>query len=169
MEKVDVDELESRLGPGSVRVSLTKPLGSTNVSANHYELEPGEQLAFGVHAHSDQEEVFFVTAGAVTFESYPDRDAALAGGDDDGGESVTATAGEVVRVAPGEYQCGRNDGDDRAVVVGVGAPRESGDLDLLRVCETCGERTDHSIELTDDRDAILAVCDDCGGETARYT
>jgi mannose-6-phosphate isomerase-like protein (cupin superfamily) len=166
MEKVDVDELDSRMGPGSVRASLAKPLGLTNMGANHYELAPGEQLAFGVHAHENQEEVFFVQAGEVTFETYPDREAAVAG---EGGETVVAAAGDVVRVAPGEYQCGRNDGDERAMVTAVGAPQDPGDLDLLRECEPCGERTAHRIELTDDRDAILAVCDVCGGETARYT
>jgi mannose-6-phosphate isomerase-like protein (cupin superfamily) len=166
MEKVDVDELESRMGPGSVRASLTKPLGLSNLGANHYELAPGEQLAFGLHAHSDQEEVFVVQSGTVSFETYPDRDAARAG---EGGETVTARTGDVVRAAPGEYQCGRNDGSERAIVFAIGAPQDGGDLDLLRDCEPCGERTDHHIELTDDRDAVLAVCDACGGETARYT
>lgn len=169
MEKVAVDELESRMGPGSVRASLTKPLGLANMGANHYELAPGEHLAFGVHAHEYQEEVFVVQQGAVTFETYPDRDAALAGAESEDAETVVAHAGEVVRAAPGEYQRGRNDGDDRAVVFAVGAPQDPGDLDLLRDCEPCGERTPHRIELTDDRDAILAVCETCGGETARYT
>jgi uncharacterized cupin superfamily protein len=169
MEKVTLDELASRMGPGSVRASLTKPLGLANLGANHYELAPGESLAFGVHAHERQEEVFLVQAGAVTFETYPDHDAALAGPDGEDAETVVATAGEVVRAAPGEYQRGRNDGDDRAVVFAVGAPQDPGELDLLRECETCGGRTAHRIELTDDRDAILAVCEDCGGETARYT
>ncbi|MFC6952490.1 cupin domain-containing protein [Halorubellus litoreus] len=169
MKKVSVDELESRMGPGSVRASLAKPLGLANLGANHYELEPGESLAFGVHAHERQEEVFVVQEGAVTFETYPDRDAALAGPDGDDAETVVAQAGEVVRAAPGEYQRGRNDGDERAVVFAVGAPQDPGDLDLLRDCEPCGERTAHRIELTDDRDAILAVCEDCDGETARYT
>ncbi|NHN43501.1 cupin domain-containing protein [Halorubellus sp. JP-L1] len=166
MEKVDVDELDSRMGPGSVRASLTKPLGLTNMGANHYELAPGERLAFGVHAHENQEEVFLVQAGTVTFESYPDRAAAEAGVD---GERVEATAGDVVRVDVGEYQCGRNEGDERAVVFGVGAPRDGGDLDLLRDCEPCGERTAHRIELADDRESISAVCERCGSETARYT
>ncbi|WP_323677523.1 cupin domain-containing protein [Halorubellus sp. PRR65] len=168
MDKVDVDELESRLGPGSVRASLTKPLGLANLGANHYELAPGERLAFGVHAHEHQEEVFVVQSGTVTFEAYPDRDAALAGSDGEDAETVVARAGEVVRAAPGEYQCGRNDDDERAVVFAVGAPRDPGDLDLLRECDACGDRTAHRIELTDDRDAILAVCERCGGETARY-
>jgi uncharacterized cupin superfamily protein len=170
MEKVDVDELESRMGPGSVRASLTKPLGLAALGANHYELEPGESLAFGVHAHEHQEEVFVVQAGAVTFETYPDREAAVAGAvDGDGrGETVVVRAGEVARAAAGEYQRGRNEGEARAVVFAVGAPQDAGDLDLLRECDGCGERTAHRIELADDRSAVLAVCEGCGGETARY-
>lgn len=174
MEKVDVDELESRMGPGSVRASLSKPLGLANLGANHYELDPGESLAFGVHAHEHQEEVFVVQAGAVTFETYPDREAAIAGAtggseeNDDRGDSVVVHAGEVARAAPGEYQRGRNDGAERAVVFAVGAPRDAGGLDLLRDCGACGARTAHRIELADDRSAALAVCEACEGETARY-
>ena len=127
MEKVDVDELESRMGPGSVRASLTKPLGLANLGANHYELEPGESLAFGVHAHERQEEVFVVQAGAVTFETYPDREAAVAGAvdGDDRGEAVVVRAGEVARAAAGEYQRGRNEGEARARSCSRSAPRRT--------------------------------------------
>jgi mannose-6-phosphate isomerase-like protein (cupin superfamily) len=168
MEKVDVDELGSRMGPGSVRASLTNPLGLANLGANHYELEPGESLAFGVHAHEHQEEVFVVQAGAVTFETYPDRSAAVASEDGGSGETVVVRAGEVARAAAGEYQRGRNEGEERAVVFAVGAPQDAGDLDLLRECDACGERTAHRIELAEDRSAVLAVCEACGGESARY-
>ena len=177
-----MDELESRMGPGSVRASLAKPLGLANLGANHYELEPGESLAFGVHAHEHQEELFVVQAGAVTFETYPDREAAIAGGagsssgasgaggagGDDRGETVVVEAGEVARAASGEYQRGRNEGAARAVVFAVGAPRDAGELDLLRECDACEARTAHRIELADDRSAVLAVCETCEGETARY-
>jgi len=165
-----VDELESRMGPGTVRASLTKPLGLANLGANHYELDPGESLAFGVHAHEHQEELFVVQSGAVTFETYPDREAAVASGTDGEGrgETVVVEAGEVARAASGEYQRGRNEGDERAVVFGVGAPQNAGDLDLLRECDACEARTAHRIELADDRSAVLAVCEACEGETARY-
>lgn len=165
-----MDELESRMGPGSVRASLTKPLGLANLGANHYELEPGESLAFGVHAHEHQEELFVVRSGAVTFETYPDREAAVAGGTDGEGrgETVVVRAGEVARAASGEFQRGRNEGAARAVVFAVGAPRDAGELDLLRDCDACEARTAHRIELADDRSAVLAVCEACEGETARY-
>jgi uncharacterized cupin superfamily protein len=166
METVDFDELESRLGPGRLRASLRKDLHLEELGANYYELDPGEQLAFGVHAHGDQEEVFFVTDGQVTFETYETREAAMAGA---GGESVVVDAGGAIRFKAGEYQCGRNESDAPAKVIGVGAPADPGDLDLLRDCETCGERTIHRIELSDDTTEILAVCEDCEGETARYT
>jgi uncharacterized cupin superfamily protein len=168
MEKVDVDELDSRMGPGTVRASLSKRLALTNLGANHYVLEPGESLAFGVHAHEHQEELFVVQAGAVTFETYPNRAAAVAGADADDATTVVVRAGEVARAAPGEYQRGRNAGDERAVVFAVGAPQDAGDLDLLRECDACEARTAHRIELADDRSAVLAVCEACDGETARY-
>ena len=155
MEKVRIEDVSSYMGPATVKRALSKPLGATDVALNYYELEPGDSFAFGYHAHGDQEEVFYLQAGRVTFET------------EDG--PVTAAAGEVVRFGPGEYQRGVNEGDERVVALAIGAPQDAGDLDLRRHCETCGERTSNTIEMTDDRDALVTICERCGAETGRFT
>ena len=154
MEKVDIADVDSRMGPSAVRKRLTESLGTTDVSLNYYELEPGDSFAFGYHAHGDQEEVFYVQSGAVTFET------------EDGEFDVGA--GELVRFAPGEYQQGTNEGDERVVALGLGAPRESGDLDMRRDCENCGERTPNRIEMADSGEAVVTRCERCDAETGRF-
>lgn len=69
MRKRDVSEMESRMGPASVIRPLTDALGLSDFAMNYYELEPGECFAYGFHAHEKQEEVFYVQAGTVTFET----------------------------------------------------------------------------------------------------
>lgn len=98
--------------------------------------------------------MFIVTSGTVTFET-------------DEGE-IVVESGEAIRFAPGEYQQGTNAGTERVEAIALGAPQDGGDLDLLRDCETCGERTSQTIEWTDDRDAKLTRCVDCGERTGRF-
>jgi uncharacterized cupin superfamily protein len=155
MEKVRIEELDSYMGPAAEKRPLTDALDADDVAINHYELAPRDSFAFGYHAHQDQEEVFYVQSGTVTFET--------AGG------PVEVGAGETIRFAPGEYQRGTNEGDDRVVALAIGAPRESGDTDVLRDCSDCGKRTAQRIEMTDDRDALVTLCVDCGAETGRFT
>lgn len=154
MEKVTIADRDSRMGPADVKRPLTDALGATDLALNYYELAPGDSLGFGYHRHDDQEEVFYVQSGTVTFET------------EDG--DVPVASGEVVRFAPGEWQLGTNEGDDRAVVLGMGAPRDSRELTMVRHCADCGERTEQSISLTDERDAVVTTCVDCGAETGRF-
>ncbi|WP_137284260.1 cupin domain-containing protein [Halorussus salinisoli] len=154
MEKVRIENVESRTGPADVKRPLTRALGATDLSLNYYELAPGDSFAFGYHAHSNQEEVFYVQSSTVTFET------------DDG--EVEATSGEVVRFAPGDYQRGVNRGDERVVALALGAPQDSGDLDLRRDCPDCGERTTNTIERAGDETGLVTVCEDCGAETGRF-
>lgn len=154
MEKVRIEDVDSKMGPASVARPLNEALGTTDVSVRYYELEPGESFAFGYHTHFDQEEVFYVQSGAVTFET--------ASGD------VAVTAGEAVRFGPGEYQRGVNEGDERVVALTLGAPKETTDLEMMRHCEVCGDRTPNTIEITDDQTELLTRCDDCGAETGRF-
>lgn len=153
MEKIRLSNVESQTGPASVKRPLTEALGATNLALNYYELAPGDSFAYGLHAHDAQEEVFYVQAGTVTFETAD--------------EPVMASAGDVVRFAPGEFQRGVNEADERVVALALGAPRESGALDLRRHCETCDEMTPNTIDSTESGD-IVTLCDRCGAETDRF-
>jgi uncharacterized cupin superfamily protein len=155
MEKVRIDDVESHTGPAAVKRPLTAALDATDLALNYYELAPGDSFAFGYHAHGDQEEVFYVQSGTVTFET------------EDG--SIEADSGDVVRFAPGEYQRGVNRGEDRVVALALGAPKESGDLDLRRECPECDDRTANDIRrASDDGEALVTVCEDCGAETGWF-
>lgn len=155
MRKRDVSEMESRMGPASVIRPLTDALGLSDFAMNYYELEPGECFAYGFHAHEKQEEVFYVQAGTVTFETLE--------GD------VEVGAGELIRFGPGEYQQGVNRGDDRVVALAMGAPQDAGETEILRDCEDCDDRTPHRLELADGKNAVLTICEECGAETGRFT
>lgn len=155
MRKVRLAELSSRMGPADVSYPLADALGTADVSLNYYELDEGDSTAFGYHAHAEQEEVFYVQEGTVTFRTA------------DG--PVHVESGSLVRFGPGEYQRAVNEGAERAVVLAVGAPREAGKTEIYRYCENCGEETTQTIELADDRESIVARCENCGNETGRFT
>lgn len=167
MEKVSIDDVEpSTWDPESRthdRRGLTEPLNASDVSIVHYVLEPGERFSGAVHAHMDQEEVFVVVEGEATFE--------VEVGDEIGGEDegeVTVGENEVVRFAPGEFQSGWNDADERLVAFGLGAPRDSEDVHISRIptldenveCPDCGRG---DMRIPDEDDSGL-VCPDCGAE-----
>ncbi|WP_135823423.1 cupin domain-containing protein [Halorussus ruber] len=156
MEKVRVEEVESRAGPADVKRPLTTALGATDLAVNYFELAPGDSFAFGYHAHSDQEEVFYVQSGTVTFETEEGQ--------------VEVSSGELVRFAPGEYQRGVNEAenDSRAVALALGAPQESGDLDLRRECSDCGDRTSNTVQRADEGAGLVTICEECGAETGRF-
>ncbi len=155
MEKVDVDELDDWMGPASVKRPLGKAIGAEGLAANYYELAPGDSFAFGYHAHEDQEELFYVLEGTATFET--ER------GD------VTVEADEAIRFSPGEFQRGRNETDERVRAIAVGAPADAGELTLLRECGPCGERTEQTIEPTEEKDALVTRCLACDAETGRFS
>jgi mannose-6-phosphate isomerase-like protein (cupin superfamily) len=155
MRKCSLDDAETRMGPAAVKRPLTDPLGIENAALNYYELAPGDAFGFGYHRHADQEEVFYVQCGTVTFETE-------AG-------SVTVSADEAVRFGPGEWQVGRNEGEERVVALAMGAPRDAGETEMRRECPDCGERTPNRIEFAGDREALVTLCTDCGAETGRFT
>ena len=155
MEKVRIDDIESRASPADERRPLADALGAEHVSVNHYELAPGESFAFGYHAHDEQEEIFVVQSGRVTFET------------DDG--DVAVGAGEAIRFAPGEFQQGVNEGNERVVALALGAPRDSELVEMRRHCPDCDERTPNAIERAEDEDAVLVTrCADCGAVTGEF-
>lgn len=154
MEKIRIEDVESRTGPADVKRPLTAALAATDLALNYYELAPDDSFAFGYHAHSNQEEVFYVQSGTVTFETQ------------DGEFEVGP--GELVRFAPGEYQRGVNRGDERVVALALGAPKESGDLDVRRECPDCDERTSNRIERAEEGEGLVTICEECGAETGRF-
>lgn len=155
MKKVSIADVDGWMGPAEEKRSLTKALGLESVALNHYVLMPGDSFAFGYHRHTDQEEVFVVLEGTATFET------------EEGG--VMVGAGEAVRFAPGEYQRGTNEGSERVVALAVGAPRDMGETEILRECSDCGERTPQSVERSEDGEALVTVCEECGSVTGRFT
>ena len=155
MERVSVDDLDPGLSHSDVeRHGLSGPLGTTGVAVNHFRIPPGEGLPGGLHAHADQEELFYVVAGEATLErlgrSGPGRT----------GEGVTLNAGEAVRFAPGEFQSGWNDSEEPLVVLAMGAPRDSENVRLPVDCPECG----HGGMCMDVSERIELVCPDCGIE-----
>lgn len=155
MEKVSIDNIDSAVDSADVRRSLTDALDTWNVAINYYELAPGESFAYGYHTHENQEEVFIVQSGTVTFETEV--------GD------VTVKAGEAIRFTPGEYQQGINRGVDRVNAIAIGAPKETGDSEILRDCDSCGKETSQTVEWSEDRDEKLVQCLECGTTSGRYS
>lgn len=154
MQKVGIDDVEDRMGPASVARQVSDALEATNMAMRYYELAPTESFAFGYHAHENQEEVFYIQSGAVTFET------------EDG--DVDVEAGELVRFAPGEYQQGVNTGSERVIAFALGAPQDTGNTTMLRHCEGCGGRTTNYLKMADSGDELLARCSDCDAETGRF-
>jgi quercetin dioxygenase-like cupin family protein len=175
MERVTVDEIEAEPHPMGVnreRRVVTDALGAEEMTAVHYELEPGEQFSGGLHTHHDQEEVFYVLEGTATFEhreprSGSDRSNGEHSDPRDGtdGETVDVAAGEVIRFEPGEFQCGRNESDDRVVGLALAAPGSQHDWEALESfapCVECGEVTSHGVEEPDG--SFVIYCNECGNE-----
>jgi uncharacterized cupin superfamily protein len=155
MQTIDTDEVEpTAMGDDDLdRRGLTEPLGTSDVAINYYALDPGEAFSGGLHAHLDQEEVFYVIEGTATFETMPAATAEA--------ETVEVSAGEAVRFAPGEYQQGRNESDDRVVALALGAPRDSTEGRIPQPCEACDSDV---LALARGDEGMVLRCPDCGEE-----
>ncbi len=149
MEHVAIEDVEPASMTGADRRGLTEPLDTADLAVNHYRLGPGERLSGGLHAHADQEEVFVVVEGEVTFDR-PDG-------------SVTVSEDEAVRFAPGEFQTGYNDTDDQTRVLALGAPRDSEDVRVPRGCPECGQENVRVVP-SEDGEGFDGVCPECGTE-----
>lgn len=156
MEKVSIGDLERYMGAASEWRPVDAELGTEDLSLGYYEMEPGDEFLFGgKYRYEKREEVFYVQSGAITFET------------EDG--DVEAVAGDVVRFAPNEWKGGTNTGDERAVMLQMGAPQERGERTYVRDCSVCGERTPQDFELTEARDYFISYCAECGTELVRFT
>ncbi|MFB6129292.1 MAG: cupin domain-containing protein [Salinigranum sp.] len=167
MRTIRIEDVDRGISAPEVKRSLSTALGTANLAMNYYELAPGESVSFGYHAHADQEEVFYVQSGTITFET------------DDG--QVVVDAGAVARSPPGEYKQGRNTGEGRATVLALGAPRGMGETDIRRECPDCGARTSQTVETADEdlppselqvatagETTVLLRCVDCGAVTGQF-
>ncbi|WP_435346562.1 cupin domain-containing protein [Haloarchaeobius sp. HRN-SO-5] len=150
METVDIDDVEPAFFADSDvdRRGLSDHLNTQDLSINYYALEPGQSLSGGMHTHMDQEEVFYVVDGTVTFET-PD-------------EEVAVGPHEAVRFARGDFQTSVNDGDEDAVVIALGAPRDSRDVRVPMECRECGESD--TLQFVMDEDGQRLRCPECGNE-----
>jgi len=154
MEKVRIDAIEQppTSSPADVVRPLSDALGTTDLAINQFELEPGDSIGYEYHRHLDQEEVFVVQQGTVTFET------------ESGG--VEVSAGEVIRFAPGEFQLGRNRSEGRATVLAFGAPRETEEIEYYRECPECGEETVQVPELDEGSERLRIRCTECEAVTS---
>lgn len=155
MQRASIDAVDRAVDCVTVKRPLSAVLRVDTVALDHYELARGDSFAYGYHRHADQEEVFVVQRGTVTFETE----------DDD----VAVGPGQAIRFAPGKFQRGTNRGDERVVALAIGAPRDGGGSTILRHCPDWGERTDTAIEWTDVGDTTVTICLECGAETDRFT
>jgi uncharacterized cupin superfamily protein len=155
MERVNAGDVDSWTSPAAAKRPLGRALGAEELALNHYELEPGDAFGFGYHRHPDQEELFYVLEGEATFET------------EDG--DVTVGAGEAVRFAPGEWQLGRNEGEERVVALALGAPADASGADIRRECPECGERTPTEIERADEGSGLVTVCQECDAVTGQFS
>lgn len=157
MNKVSIEDIDTppSNSPADVLRPLSQALDTDDLAINYYKLAPGESFGYEYHRHHDQEEVFYIQAGTPTFET------------EDG--DVDVEAGEVIRFAPGEFQLGTNQTDNRVKALALGAPRDSEEIEYLRNCTQCGERTIQAPEITENQEALVIRCSDCGTETDRIS
>lgn len=157
MKKVSIEEVDIVVNPmevHSVRRPVSQALGTEHFAMNYFELNPGESFSGGLHTHHDQEEVFYIEEGSVTFRRPP------------GKENIVVAEGEAIRFEPGEFQTGVNESDNGETVVGwaFGAPGSRHDwneLESLVYCRRCEEETRHSTTLTEEG-AFRLECNQCG-------
>ena len=184
MRRVHIEDVDTYMGPASVKRPLSTELETEGIAINYFELDPGESFAFGYHSHAGQEEVFYVLQGTATFETNAgaaaraeangksiaseDEDATVGPTADADRIEVEVEAGEAIRFAPGEYQQGHNENTERVVALAIGAPRDAGETDIRRECPPCGEDTPQEIEMTEDHDSLVTRCIECGTETGRF-
>ncbi|KTG09969.1 cupin [Haloprofundus marisrubri] len=155
MEKVDIDDVRPMSLDGELdRRPLTDLLGATDVALNYYGVDPGEAFTSGLHAHLDQEELFYVLEGTATFETKSDPNGET--------ETVEVAENEAIRFAPGEFQQGRNESDERVAALALGAPKESTEIRVPNTCPACGDSDVLAVSVTDS--GLELRCPNCAAE-----
>lgn len=151
--KVTISELPDAPGPSAHKKEVDETVGASHVGFNVYTANPGEQIPHAYHYHHEHEEIFYVEKGTIVFQT-PDRE-------------YRVEEGDAFFVPPGSPQKSRAVGSEPAVVVAVGAPKDSATGAVVEKCPSCGQQTDRDRE-TEGEQAVL-YCAECGAETARYS
>ena len=156
MRTIAIDDVEvelSPLGVHSVRKPVSDALGTDYFAMNYFELEPGESFSGGLHAHHDQEEVFYVQSGEATFDVADRPDSSAVG------------AGGVIRFPPGQFQEGYDDPDGDDQSWGSPSARPPADTSGTRSNRCCtapnAARRPAMASLTDE-DGFRFICNECG-------
>lgn len=153
-QTVDVDAMDSVPAPCRSKKEVDEAVGASAFGFNVYEADPGERLPWGYHRHPEHEELFYVLAGELAFETA------------DGTHRVAA--GQAFFVPEDHPNAGRAVGEEPARVVAVGAPKATAGAVLSEECPECGAVTDREFEKTTEGDerVVRLYCSDCGAMVA---
>ena len=156
-EHLAIDDITNMIAPADEKREIDEAVGASAMGVNFYRAQPGQLLPFGMHSHPAQEELFYVIAGELVFET-PDGEYSVA-------------ADEVFFAPPDHPHRARATGDEPARVLAIGAPGEADGTDLQEPCPECGEATDRDFAIDDSGDEreLVLSCASCGAETARYS
>jgi uncharacterized cupin superfamily protein len=155
MERIQLGEAPAAaLSTGSGRLAVDEALSATDLALKYYDLDPGEVFSGGYHTHESQEEIFIILEGEATWDT------------EDGEASMTLSAGEAVRFAPGEFQHGYVDEDREEGVraLALGAPPGMDETVSRFVCPACEQQADHDVDLDAEARVTTTTCRNCGNE-----
>lgn len=149
MKKINVNDVETpeSTSPATVFRPLSSALETDGIALNYVELAPTESFGFGYHRHLDQEELFYILRGTATFETETGP--------------VEVSGGELVRFAPGEFQLGRNLSEEQIAALTIGAPRDTTDIEYLRFCPACDDRTIQTASVRESENTVVIRCTAC--------
>jgi quercetin dioxygenase-like cupin family protein len=156
-EHLAIEDVPNVIAPSDEKREIDEAVGAAAMGVNVYVARPGQSIPFGMHSHPDQEELFYVIAGELVFET-PDED-------------YRVGADELFFVRPDSPHRARAAGDEPARVLAIGAPGEADAATIAELCPHCGETTDRDFAIDDagpERELVVS-CASCGAETDRYT
>lgn len=152
----DIENEPHPMGVNTVRKPLSKAFSLDQFASVYFELDPGESFSGGLHTHHDQEELFCVIEGTVTFEVREDPDGSSTKIDVKTGECIHFEAGDV-------FQMGVNESEEQVValaIAGPGAQHNWEDLEAIVYCPDCGEETSQGVALA--TNGLEVTCNECG-------
>jgi len=109
VSETDLSEVEAIPPDLNIR-AIDDALGTEEIAVKIWYFEPGEEINY--HAHSEQEELFFVLEGTFSVKAGRSGEA----------ETFEATPGDFWVASPMIGHGHRYTGDDRGAVLALGAP-----------------------------------------------